>query len=589
MGADRLGTAIISARHRIRYLLTILIVSRSILIGSGLACLLVGLSKFRIIGVPSASQVFLLLLISVLIGLLIVFLHPLSNLDVAKMLERRTDMKERFSSALELNAAGSDANSAFLAEQLSDSELRATEVNIKIAFPSRVPWELPVGLALTILIALLYLLPNLPYFMSPGQKQDIADVTKQGIAIIKLAKATQKTANQKKLDETKKAAEEACKLGEAMEKGKLTKKQSLIEMQKLTQKMEETQKKLASSMPQKSIEQAKTEFKRSLDQKQQEELAQQQKKDSEKKAQNSKHPENSKKPGEKSNPEEQKKESIAMKQAKQALQQMAQALADQNTQQMQQSMEKIAQQMESGQMSKPERQQLQEQLKQLANALKNSNMDASAKQLEQLAQQMSQSSGNMDPNTLQQMAQMMKNIGKGMGKGQGMSKAELDMKTMGELAEAMKNGRLAMCMGKGFGKPGSGGAGAGRGYNGSGHPAMAMKDPGNTNPRLMAMAKAEQIKAQGKAGSAKEFAKYLSKNAASAKHLPNGKITGTRSQNGNELQISMTGDPEPTKSNAPYYQVYQTSKRAAESALNKENIPATYKKQVRDYFDSIQP
>ena len=33
----------------------------------------------------------------------------------------------------------------------------------------------------------------------------------------------------------------------------------------------------------------------------------------------------------------------------------------------------------------------------------------------------------------------------------------------------------------------------------------------------------------------------------------------------------------------------QTSKRQAESSLNKENIPAAYKQQVRDYFNSIKP
>ena len=553
-----------------------------------MASILVGLSKLHVLATPNALQIGMILSGSLLIGLVIVFIRPLSDLDVAKLLERRTDMKERFSSALELNAIYKPENHVFIAEQLSDTELHSSEVNIKAAFPSRVPWELPASLALTLLIALLTLLPNLPYFMSPGQKQDIADVKKQGIAIIKLAKDTQKTASQQKLEETKKAAEEAKKLGEAMEKGKLTKKQSLIEMQKLTQKMEEAQIKLAASMPQKSMEQAKTEFKRSLDQKDQQELAQQQKKNSEQKAQESKKSDHNKKPGEKSTPEEKKPESAAMKQAKQALQQMAQALADQNTQQMQQSMEKIAQQMQSGQMSQQERQQLSKQLKQLANALKNSSMDASAKQLEQLANQMSQSNGNMDPNTLQQMAQNMRNIGKGMGKGKGMGNAEMDMKTMGELAEAMKSGRMAMCMGKGFGAPHPGGN-RGRGYGGSGHPSIAMKDPGNTNPRLMAIAKAEQIKAAGKAGSAKDFAKYLAKTAPATKHLPNGKIAGTRSKNGNELQISMTGDPEPAKSNAPYYQVYQTSKRAAESALNKENIPATYKKQVHDYFDSIKP
>ena len=86
-----------------------------------------------------------------------------------------------------------------------------------------------------------------------------------------------------------------------------------------------------------------------------------------------------------------------------------------------------------------------------------------------------------------------------------------------------------------------------------------------------------------------EFASYLAKSSSAPKHLPNGKIAGTRSENGNEMQMSMTGDPQAAKSNSPYYQVVQTSKKQAESTLSKENIPASLKKQVKDYFDSIKP
>lgn len=67
------------------------------------------------------------------------------------------------------------------------------------------------------------------------------------------------------------------------------------------------------------------------------------------------------------------------------------------------------------------------------------------------------------------------------------------------------------------------------------------------------------------------------------------KIAGQRSNVGNDLQINYMGDPENAKSSTPYYQVYTSSRKQAESSLNKENIPATYKKQVKEYFDSIRP
>ena len=81
----------------------------------------------------------------------------------------------------------------------------------------------------------------------------------------------------------------------------------------------------------------------------------------------------------------------------------------------------------------------------------------------------------------------------------------------------------------------------------------------------------------------------MSEKTSAAKHLPNGKIAGSRTAKGDELQMNMTGDPDPAHSNTPYYQVYQSSKKQAESTLDKESIPATYKEQVKKYFENIRP
>jgi hypothetical protein len=575
-----------AAARRIRWLRLLRIESRALFVSAAACLIYVGLSKLRLLPEADPALYGGLIGVALFFGLLLALLRPLNTLDVARLTERRADLKERLSSAVEFRAQGIDPSAPFYGEQYADAERHAAEVDLNAAYPVRVPRELFGGLIAALALFLLFFLPTLPAFWPAKQKEEMAEVKKQGIQIVRLAQDTQKKAEQQKLDETKKAATEARKLGEAMRKGRLNKKQSLIEMQKLTRKMEEAQKRLAANMPKKSMEQAHSEFKRSLDQ-MQKEVAQAQKQDAQKRAQQQQQANKAQKNGQKNAPKppQQQQESQAMKQARAAMQQMAQALADQDNKQMQQSMEKLAQQMESGKVSKEEMQQLQKALQQLAQALKNTNMDMSAKQMEQLAQMM-QGMGNIDPNTLQQMAAMMRGIGKGMGKGMGSMQAELDMKMLAELAEAMKSGRMLMAMGS---IPGSGGKMPGHGINGSGIPSTPMKDPGKTNPRLLALGKNSFGKGIGKSGSAKEFAKYLAMGAKSSKVLPNGKIAGMRSQNGNELQTSMTGDPEPARSNAPYYQVYRTSKRAAESTLDKESIPAAYKRQVRDYFDSIKP
>lgn len=583
---NRMDSTLRAAGRRIRTLLMLRYTGVTLCASASICLLAVGLSKLRLFVTPQPWLLAAAIGIAVLAGVLWALLRPLTDLDVAKLTERRADLKERFSSAVEFRKQGVDTSEPFYGEQLADADHHAGAVNLSALYPLRLTRTFWFGLLACLTLFLVYFLPTLPAFWSKERRQEVEDVKKQGIAILKLVKDTQKTADQQKLDETKKAAAEARKLGEAMEKAKISKKEALISLQKLTKKMEETQKRMAASLPAKPMEQAHREFKRSLEQMQQEAQQNQMKNAGKKMAQNQQGKAD-KKPGDK-NAQKPPEESPAMKQARQALQQMAQAMAEMNNQQMQQSMNQIAQQMQSGQMSKEEMKQLQQALQQLSKALQNSSMNQSGQQLAQLSQMMENMS-NMDPNTLQQMAAMCRGIGKGMGKGNGMPTQMMDMKMLQQLMEALKQGRLTMAMGNGkFGFPGGMGKGP---YGGHGVLSKAMKEPAKTKPKLEAMGTSAQSKATGKNGDAKEFAKYLAMKAkGSSKYLPNGKIAGTRSQNGNELQLPMSGDPDPVHGNGAYYTgVYETSKRQAESALNKENIPAAYKEQVRKYFDSIRP
>jgi hypothetical protein len=594
---EALRTTLLAATRRIRALLLLRFIARTLCVTSVAALLVLGLSKLRLFEMPSPWSVGALLGLGVLCAVVLAFLRPLTALDVARLTERRADLKERLSSAVEFQQRNALGAESFYDALLADADRHAAGLDVRALYPLRIPRSLPVGMLCALALFLFYYLPTLPMFWSPQMKQEMAEVKRQGIQIEKLAKDTTKTADQQKLDETKKAAAEAQKLGEAMHKGELNKKQALVSMQKLTRKMEEAQKRLAASLPAKPMEQAQSEFKRSLDKMQQDVEAEQQKRAAQaQQAAKNQQAKNGQKPGDKNNALNQnqhKPESEAMKQARKALEQMQQAMQQQNPQQMQQAMQQMAQQMQSGQMSPEEMQQMAQAMQQMAQALQNTEQYQSSQMLQQLSQMMQQNQGKIDPNTLQQMAQMMRNIGQSMGHCNGNGKGMMDAKMLQQLAEALKNGRLSMCMGTSLGKgpgQGRGGKGPGKGFNGSGGPFEAMKDPGNkAQARLLAQGQDNGKTGIGKSGSAQEFAKYLGQASKGSKYLPNGKIAGTRSRNGQELQQYMTGDPEAFKGSSPYYQAYQTNRRAAESALNKENIPAAYKKQVRDYFDSIQP
>jgi hypothetical protein len=57
---------------------------------------------------------------------------------------------------------------------------------------------------------------------------------------------------------------------------------------------------------------------------------------------------------------------------------------------------------------------------------------------------------------------------------------------------------------------------------------------------------------------------------------------------GPELITPFRGSPDRTDTKTPYYQVSPTALRQAEDALAKEEVPAAYRKAVKEYFEGIR-
>jgi hypothetical protein len=64
---------------------------------------------------------------------------------------------------------------------------------------------------------------------------------------------------------------------------------------------------------------------------------------------------------------------------------------------------------------------------------------------------------------------------------------------------------------------------------------------------------------------------------------------GAARRKGPGNDVARAGAPDKAAAHVPYYDVYGQYAPAAESALNREDIPATYKRQVKDYFDALRP
>jgi hypothetical protein len=66
-------------------------------------------------------------------------------------------------------------------------------------------------------------------------------------------------------------------------------------------------------------------------------------------------------------------------------------------------------------------------------------------------------------------------------------------------------------------------------------------------------------------------------------------VRGSVNPRGEHMSRSYMGTPDPTKDRAAYYQVVPERVRAAEASLNREEIPAGHRDQVRRYFQAISP
>jgi hypothetical protein len=165
--------------------------------------------------------------------------------------------------------------------------------------------------------------------------------------------------------------------------------------------------------------------------------------------------------------------------------------------------------------------------------------------------------------------------------------------------KALKEGRMRLAMGgKGQGKglripvrlPGGGkGGGIGNGYVGmSDEGSKINKSASKTNPRMSGTGPNGSMAIDPRVN--KEFVKNAMKPVVGSKYTPNSKVDGNRILSPNEVQQNFKGDPDGQYlAGTPLYQAYQTGRRSIESPVNKEQIPAQYKKQVKDYFESINP
>jgi len=401
---------------RLRRRVRLLLAERYALFGAAggalVAAALVGLS-YRYDALVSYPLWAAVVVVGALAGVAYGLLRRLDDLAVAAAADKRTGLKERLSSAIAVedgpmaDALVSDANSRF-------AGLRSREVfRHRFGLP-----HIVCGAAVVVLLAVI-LVPTLPVFQSETRRQEVAVLKAQGKKLVRIAKEINR--QDTKHEELRKLAAKLGKLGAKMSTGRMSKKQAMLQAQKLAKDIKKEQDKLAQmNSPSKTMEQAQADMHRAA-----EELA---KRVAEKLAAE-KHvtPELAMKQV----PSDQQLAGLArkdgpltaseQKQLEQALKKyadpnnavpipaelgeaLAKLAANKDYQAAVDLMQKLAQKMNSGNMSKADREMLKQQLEALAKALKGTDLDKLAKMLKENAEKLAK----MSPEDLKKMMEQMR-------------------------------------------------------------------------------------------------------------------------------------------------------------------------------------
>jgi hypothetical protein len=529
----------------------------------------------------------------------------LEAFSAARLIEQRLDLKERLSSALALVDQTEDA---FSLRQRTDAETHAEQIDPKTAVPlTPIPRRAAAALTASFAAFLIWLLPTLPAFQSPTTRADHAIVKKEGERLVRIAKAVEKSAGEKKLEATKKAAAQIAKLGKQMQTGRLPRRKALMKVAKLTEQIKQAQQNLAVQAGDpnglgagKSLPTAARDLQKALDAAKKKDAANNLNRD----ANTGKTPASAE----------------SQKQANAAMQEMQKALAENNTPSLAEQLNKLADTVARGEPKDGKAREdlaakldalrkalegtrlgkVSPELAEAAKALRSGDMQKAADKLREAAKKATEAGmKSEDAQALAQMAQALQGNPDGNGSEQEISADQMAEGSGENIGDAFdgdgnRKGDKGNGKGNGSGKLGANGNGDGEG-----------KEPGNGIGTGVGKVGGDRVVGKATAytdsATAPEKNKTLNRKMQDALvtsdkgirlSVPTGnttKVHGKRGEKGSELVSYTQGAPDKATASVPYYEVYGKYAPTAEKALSREDIPATYKKQVKEYFDALRP
>lgn len=343
--------------------------------------------------------------LSAMIGCAYGLLKRLNDLSVAIAADKRIGLKERLSTAVAFR--DSSADQEMMQALIADASGHISALRSSDVFRHRFNKPHFAFCAAVLLLAGAIIIPQLSVFQSANRRQEVAVMKTQGARIVQLAKNMKKHVTPER-EELKKLANRLEKLGTKVQTGRMAKKQAMLKVQRLSKEIEKEQDRLAKENSRvKSMQQAQADMRKANEQ-----LAQ---KMGEQMPTNKRLADLARKQGPLTPAERAELENEINKytdpnskipipaELGEALAKLAENKDYQNAMQ---QMQKLAQKLNTGNISKMDRMMLKYQMDQLAKALKNTDLDKLTKQMAKNAEMLAK----LSPQELEKMAREMKKL-----------------------------------------------------------------------------------------------------------------------------------------------------------------------------------
>jgi len=550
-------------RRRVRFLLTFHWVCRGLLVAALISLISLFLSGFHLLPFP-LEALGVLFCLGLIAGIVVGLTRRVTPMDVARLTDERLETRERLSSALEF--LGIAERNPLTEVQIADAAACSASIQANRIYPLRMTREAKALVVAGSILALMLALPELPFLQSPKVRAEKAALRKEGERIVPMARELKAKATDKKLDLSKRVAQNLEKLGLDMKKGRLTKKQAMVKMNRLSKELQEAHRQIARTNSGKSLDKAIKEMK-SL--KAIEEAG------------------------------------MSKSEALQKLAEAAKALERKDYDAAARALEALGRKMQSGQISSQETQTIADKLKKMASAFKGTSLDEMAQNLQQAAKQLQEMA--QSPSARKQMEQIARTLQKAGGTCKSAGRSLQDAENLQQMAQAISSTQQSMS-GDAFdaagmprngtplsGQGASGGQGnrTGRGDGQTALPFASGPDAGHGTTNLRATSSPMQEglpkirQSQERPGMKSRFESIYAPERIATEKL-DAQVKGRPGKQGKTQTTFIKGAPEKAESFTPYYEVQESYQKAAEKALNQEKIPAAYRKQVKEYFESLK-